>query len=223
MNNQELRLQIANQFCSMKDYTLEEIYDFVTGGNKTEYLPKAVNETIKDGVYFHMGNKGLEFADKLADPERIKKHCKGIAVVMGEIRFVVSLKDASEEAITLTTQEDTTGEEDYYINSYEDAVLDSDGQDNTEHLKRIGLNPQLKDGEYIPSVREMYVIYLFKKSINKALEMVGGQPLLDSWYWTSTESSSPYAWILYLNDGYLNGHTKATYTYRVRPVSAFML
>lgn len=43
-----------------------------------------------------------------------------------------------------------------------DAVQDWQGKQNTEHLQAVGLNPaiQLRDGEYIPTLAELYLICL---------------------------------------------------------------
>ena len=104
-----------------------------------------------------------------------------------------------------------------------DAVQDWDGKGNTERLKQIGLNPaiQLKDGEYIPTLAELYLICLNRKAINAAMRFVGGQELA-GWYWSSTEYSATSAWCLYLGDGGADDFTKASGTARVRPVSAFL-
>ena len=149
-----------------------------------------------------------------------------IGVKQGDRAVVVALTDAAGgKGITLTANEDTTDYDDYdgYITKYIDAVADWSGKANTDHLRKIGLNPaiNLKDGEYIPSVGEMYLIYTHRKEINAALRHVGGQEILGEWYWTSTEISAAYAWCLYLIDGNLDWHTKAHAKDRVRSVSAF--
>ena len=103
-------------------------------------------------------------------------------------------------------------------------MQDYDGETNTQHLRKIGLNPQikLKDGEYIPSLGELYIICLNQYAINEALKFVGGQPLAKDWYWSSTESSATYAWYLSLYDGYADSYAKAAYKGSIRPVSAFL-
>jgi hypothetical protein len=77
---------------------------------------------------------------------------------------------------------------------------------------------------WLPSLGEMMMIYANMTKINYALSLISGaMPLQETSYWTSTEDSAPYAWILSLNDGYAgNGLTKASNTFRVRPVSAFI-
>ena len=145
-----------------------------------------------------------------------------IGIVQGSHSVAIALQDVSEDEITLTSK---TSDKDHggYKDNYMDAVQDWDGAENTERLKRIGLNPaiQLKDGEYIPTLAELYLICLNRKTINAAMRFVGGQELA-GWYWSSTESSATGAWSLSLGTGGAYTYTKATTTNRVRPVSAFL-
>ena len=71
---------------------------------------------------------------------------------------------------------------------------------------------------WLPSLGEMLMIYANMTKINYALSLItGATQLSENWYWTSTEYSATYAWLLTLNYG-----TKASTTYRVRAVSAFI-
>ena len=130
---------------------------------------------------------------------------------------------ANSDDITLTAKKDDTNYNGY-IDNYLDAVADWDGKTNTEHLKQIGLNKDitLSDNEYIPALGEMLFVFLNRKAVNQALEAVGGTPIDGVWYWTSTEYSATYAWLLTLTYGNAINTTKASYTHRVRAVSAFI-
>ena len=77
---------------------------------------------------------------------------------------------------------------------------------------------------WLPSLGEMMMIYANMTKINYALSLISGAtPLQEAAYWTSTESSAPYAWYLHLGNGFATGYgTKASGTRRVRPVSAFI-
>ena len=144
-----------------------------------------------------------------------------IGIVQGSHSVAIALNDVSEDEITLTSKKDDG--KGRYINSYIDAVQDWQGKKNTEHLQAAGLNPaiQLKDGEYIPTLAELYLICLNREAINAAMRFLGGQELV-GWYWSSTECSAAYAWYLALNNGGANNGAKATEMRRVRPVSAFL-
>lgn len=76
---------------------------------------------------------------------------------------------------------------------------------------------------WLPSLGEMMMIYANMTKINYALSLINGATqLVEDWYWTSTESSATYAWYLYLYYGYAYYGTKASNTFRVRAVSAFI-
>ena len=76
---------------------------------------------------------------------------------------------------------------------------------------------------WLPSLGEMMMIYANMTKINYALSLIeGATQLVEDAYWTSTEYSATNAWRLYLTNGPMGNSTKATTTYRVRPVSAFI-
>ena len=178
---------------------------------------------LGDGIYL-IGSDGAAvlFEGKLTEAPQNTEY---IGIVQGDRSVAVALTDiAGGDDVTLTDSDDKTGDSQYYIENYEEAVQDYDGETNTQHLHKIGLNPQikLKDGEYIPSLGELYIICLNQYAINEALKFVGGQPLAKDWYWSSTEFSATYAWSLYLNDVNSRYGTKATFKFRVMVFSAFL-
>ena len=76
---------------------------------------------------------------------------------------------------------------------------------------------------WLPSEGELMMIYANMRKINYALSFINGAtPLVETWYWSSTEYSATNAWSLYLGDGYAGSLAKATNKYRVRAVSAFL-
>ena len=174
---------------------------------------------LLDGVY--LINKYEEIAPFDGKEKIGIEPVTHIGIVQGSNSVAIALHDVSENEITLTSKKDDG--KGHYIDSYMDAVQDWQGKKNTEHLQAVGLNPaiQLKDGEYIPTLAELYLICLNRKAINAAMRFVGGQELA-GWYWSSTEFSATYAWRLYLNNGSAYSNTKATYTGRVRPVKKFL-
>ena len=198
--------------------TAQKCWDFVRGGVEAK-KQEPTSDRLADGVYL-IDTKGNAVRYDRETTECVNDTAY-IGIVQGSHSVAISLHDVSEDEITLTTgKDDGKGR---YIDSYLDAVQDWDGKGNTERLKQIGLNPaiQLKDDEYIPTLAELYLICLNRKAINAAMRFVGGQELA-GWYWSSTESSAASAWYLGLNYGGANSYTKATYTRRVRPVSAFL-
>lgn len=75
------------------------------------------------------------------------------------------------------------------------------------------------EGGRCPTIDELTGIFLNKNKINAALKAANLPELKESWYWSSTESSSNYAWYLWMRDGYRNSNNKYNYDY-VRPVLA---
>ena len=77
---------------------------------------------------------------------------------------------------------------------------------------------------WLPSLGEMMMIYANMLKVNYALSLITGATQLQRGaYWTSTESSSAIAWLLYLYVGYAyTWGTKTSFSFHVRPVSAFL-
>ena len=181
----------------------------------------ATTSEMADGIYLiKKTGKPVLFV-----PGCNKKDCVAVGIKLGSKSIATALKDAAAgEDITLTDSEDKT-KYNGYIDNCTDAVADWNGKANTKHLEEIGLNESIKleAGQYIPAVGEMYLIYLHKKALNEALESVGGEPIADDWYWTSTEGSATGAWFLSIGNGYIANDAKAMNVHHVRPVSAFTL
>ena len=189
----------------------------------TSKLRTVLKQVAPDGIYlvFEGGEFDLYKPGQVTEAQ--KQNCIGVAVKLGGKSICVSLFDmARGEEITLTAGKDTTGWDGYKDNTL-DAGADWDGKGNTEHLKAVGLNPEitLLDGQFIPSVAQWRFICLFRKELNQALAELGGDELA-GWYWTSTEYSATYAWPLYLSVGSMYFLTKASLRLRVRAVSAFI-
>lgn len=198
--------------------TAQKCWDFVRSSDETKKQEPA-SDRLADGVYI-IDCKGNAVRYDGEDTETTNDTAY-IGIVQGSHSVAISLHDVSEDEITLTSKKgDGKG---HYIDSYIDAVQDWQGKKNTEHLQAAGLNPaiQLKDGEYIPTLAELYLICLNRKAINAAMRFVGGQELA-GWYWSSTEYSATGAWYLYLRNGGAGSSSKATSQFRVRPVSAFL-
>ena len=197
--------------------TAQKCWDFVRGGDEAKKQEPAT-ERLRDGVYIIQENG---FAVRFIGDKTVAGKAAYIGIVQGSHSVAIALQDVSEDEITLTSKKDDG--KGRYIDSYMDAVQDWQGKQNTEHLQAVGLNPaiQLRDGEYIPTLAELYLICLNRKTINAAMRFAGGQELA-GWYWSSTEYSATGAWNLRLRNGSANFSAKATYARRVRPVSAFL-
>lgn len=77
---------------------------------------------------------------------------------------------------------------------------------------------------WLPSLGEMTMICANITKINYALSLINGATqLVETAYWTSTESNSTLAWSLNLGNGTVFIDAKASKQYLVRAVSAFLM
>ena len=172
--DEKLKLALYNDFGE----EAQTVYDFIKSPVKES---EEVNVTVQpvhipgevlttDGVYYLYEDGTSEMFDyqKRSAPT---KTVQRIGVVMGRHALAVNLEDYPERP--LTNQKDR-GNYSGYISEYDDAIADWNGKANTEHIKSIGTGIELKDDEWIPSVAELYLIYLNKRSINAAIELSGG-------------------------------------------------
>ncbi len=196
----------------------KKCWDFVRGDYEAKEREPASGR-LADGIYL-IDTKGNAVRFEGEATESVNDTAY-VGLVQGGHAVAIALHDVSEDEMTLISKKDDG--KGHYIDSYMDAVQDWQGKKNTEHLQAVGLNLAilLKDGEYIPTLAELYLICLNLKDINAAMRFVGGQELA-GWYWSSTEYSATYAWGLYLNFGTADYYTNAAHAGRVRPVSAFL-
>lgn len=194
----------------------KKCYDFING-NEPENQPAAGKTTLADGIYLMQANGPVVRYTGQTLAEAEKDFCTGIGVKFGDKSLVLALNDISDKDIALTTENGGTR----FITNYHQAAEDMDGMEATNDIRDI-LNMGIADDEYIPSLGEMYFILAHFSQINDALKAVGGEPLRNDWYWSSTQYGATYAWHLYLSDDIASYGTKATSQSRVRPVSAFL-
>ena len=192
-------------------------FNFIVGDDscKAQRVNSINPRDYADGVYICYNDGHNE----LYDDNNPKDDVRGIGLVVGSHSLCVSLEDIDD---TTLTNRDGKSDYDKYISDWDLARMDYDGAENTKHIQEIGTDIKLADGEYIPSLGELYLIYLYKYEINEALSYVYGKPIADNWYWSSTEASAQGAWYLYFSSGGQGRSGKSSGQYRVRPVSAFI-
>ena len=223
---QQFRYELLQWCGNVED--AEKANTFVMGKDEKPVQAQLPKSGIEDGIYLiHADGKATLFELEYTKDDNMDSEVVAIGLKMGSFGIKIALHDeANGDGITLTTKSnsDLKADQDYYIDKYDDAVADMDGARNTNHLRSI-LNPQIKlaDDWYIPSLGELYRIFINKKAINAALEFAKGDKLQDRLYWTSTEYSATGEWAMSLIDGYTAiWYAKAKNKYRVRAVSAFI-
>lgn len=221
---QQFRYELLQWCGNVQD--AEKANTFVMGKDEKPVQAQLPKSGIEDGIYLVHADGEETLFELETKEDNMDSEVVAIGLKMGSFGIKIALHDeANGEGITLTTKANGNEENDqaYYTDNYDDAVADMDGARNTNHLRNI-LNPKIKlaDDWYIPSLGELYRIFINKKAINAALEFAKGDKLQNRWYWTSTEASATGAWCLYLNDGTCYWLTKASGTTGVRAVSAFI-
>ena len=211
-NEQMLRYFIFKD-CGFDEEIAKKSYDFVMG-NEPEPQPESKQAIeLADGIYLMYEKHAVLFTGQ----EVSAQGCTGVGVKFGGKSLVLALTDISDDDVELTTQQGGAR----FITDYHRAAEDMDGKTATDDIRDI-LNMGISDDEYIPSLGELYFILAHFTQINAALKAVGGEPLRNDWYWSSTQYSATDAWGLYLYNGTAYDGTKAAYQFRVRPVSAFL-
>ncbi len=110
------------------------------------------------------------------------------------------------------------------------AICDHNGYQNTYHIRNYNTaqyNPaaytvDFEDGWYLPAAGQAYHLYIAIPHINNSLQMVGGTPFSTNthlYYWTSSEISSLWVWVLDLFQGLY--YREKGYNYLVRGVRSF--
>lgn len=210
-NEQMLRYFIFKD-CGFDEERAKKSYDFVMGNDPVPPAESKPTTELADGIYLMYGKTAVMFTGQEASAQS----CTGVGVKFGGKSLVLALTDISDYDVKLTTQQGGTR----FITDYHRAAEDMDGKTATDDIRDI-LNMGISDDEYIPSLGELYFILAHFTRINAALDAVGGEPLRDYCYWSSTQYSATHAWYLYLKYGNAGIGDKAAYQSRVRPVSAF--
>lgn len=215
MNNLSDRQNLRYELLKANNYDVDnakKCYDFVAG-DEPQSQSIAGTTKLADGIYIMYGKHAVLFTGQ----EVSAQGCTGIGVNFGGKSLILATEDISDKDIELTTQQGGTR----FITNYHQAAEDMDGKAATDDIRDI-LNMGISDDEYIPSLGELYFILAHFTQINAALKAVGGEPLHNDWYWSSTQYSTTGAWFLYPGCGYASNDPKAPNRYRVRPVSAFL-
>ena len=199
---------------------------------------------MNDGVFimFHRKSDNYPLAvkpDKWASYQNSGEIAEGVLVVEGGKMLVVAPTEAtlywSSAAVSAggkTTSDRLTALDDWAGKTstaaqitHNECKTESYAPGFCASYSRTNANGKgLTAGRWwLPSLGELMMIYANMRKINYALSLINGATqLVETAYWSSTESSATHAWYLYLNHGTASYGTKATNQYRFRPVSAFL-
>lgn len=88
-----------------------------------------------------------------------------------------------------------------------DALMEWDFEKHTRHIQEIGTDIPLEEGEYLPTLACLMVMFHYQEQLNETLEFVGGKPIdFGSNIWSCLRGNSSYAWIANVGYGFFNNN-----------------
>ena len=168
---------------------------------KHEYI----EPIIEDGVYIvEKGFLPRRFEDVVGVQN--PKECDVMVSYHGH-KWIVAKEDLKGDKLPLFSDDSHPEDTSSFYKCEIEALNDFDMKSCTEHLRKAGIAFELDADLYIPTAGQLAAMFLFRKEMNKALEMVGGTPMKEDVYWSSSEIDAYYSWRVYFNDGYVYGHS----------------
>ena len=138
-------------------------------------------------------------------------------------KWIVAKEDLKGDKLPLFSDDSHPEDTSSFYKHEIEALNDFDMKSCTEHLRKAGIAFELDADLYIPTAGQLAAMFLFRTELNEALEMVGGTPMKEEVYWSSSEVDASNSWIVGFDDGNVyNGIGKYGDSY-VRPCTAFEL
>lgn len=182
---------------------------------------KHIEPIIEDGVYLVDEEfRPFRFRDVVGVLNRDK--CNVMVSYHGH-KWIVAKNDVYEDQIRLFSNNANIEENSPFYKSEIEALNDFDMMSCTEHLRKAGIAFELDADLYIPTAGQLAAMFLFRKELNKALEMVGGTPMKEDVYWASSEDYAWYSWSVNFDSGNVNNWGSKYGDRYVRPCAAFEL
>lgn len=187
-------------------------------GCKHEYI----KPIIEDGVYLvEDGFIPVRFEDA-AGVVQSAKHCNVMVSYHGH-KWIVAKEDIGDDKLPLLSKDAHPEDTSSFYKCEIDALNEFDMYSCTEHLREAGLAFELDADLYIPTAGQLAAMFLYRKELNKALEMVGGTPMKEDVYWSSSEGHAWGSWGVNFYSGYVYLWHSKYYDGYVRPCTAFEL
>lgn len=180
-----------------------------------------IEPIIKDGVY--IVEKGF-LPRRFEDVAGVQnpKECDVMVSYHGH-KWIVAKEDLKGEELPLFSDDSHPEDTSSFYKCEIEALNDFNMKSCTEHLRKTGITFELDADLYIPTVGQLAAMYLFRAELNKALELVGGTPMKEEIYWSSSEGNAWYSWNVNFVSGNVNNWSNKYNDFYVRPCSAFGL
>lgn len=179
------------------------------------------HEYIEDGVYFvEDGCKPVRFTDSVC--VQSPKYCNVMVSYHGH-KWIVAKEDIGDDKLPLLSKDAHPEDTSSFYKCEIEAINDFDMKSCTEHLRKAGIAFELDADLYIPTAGQLAAMFLFRKELNKALEMAGGTPMKEEVYWSSSEVDAWGSWGVTFGSGGVGGWGNECGVGYVRPCTAFGL
>lgn len=221
------RFRIGNFFHTLVEANgMAEKYRQLLEGDADEHQSKQIIRHVNITTF---NENGVYLVEKGFVPVRLKdftdvlsaKRCNVMVSYHGH-KWIVAKEDLKGGKTPLFSDgSHPEGPSSFYKCEIE-ALNDFDMKSCTEHLREAGLAFELDTDLCIPTAVQLAAMCLYRKELNKALEMVGGAPMKENAYWSSCELSAGDSWVVYFCGGYVYNYGKYG-SYYVRPCTAFEL
>nr|DAN11789.1 MAG TPA: Protein of unknown function (DUF1566) [Caudoviricetes sp.] len=219
------RFRIGNFFHTLVEANgMAEKYRQLLEGDADEPQSKQIIRHVNITTF---NENGVYLVEKGFVPVRPKdftdvqsaKRCNVMVSYHGH-KWIVAKEDLKGGKLPLFSDgSHPKGNHSFYKGEIE-ALNDFDMKSCTKHLREAGLAFELDTDLCIPTAGQLAAMYLYRKELNKALEMVGGAPMRENAYWSSCELSAGDSWVVYFCGGYVYNYGKYG-SYYVRPCTAF--
>ena len=224
LNLLRLAVDNASDFDEAKSYA-----SFILGDRSplTTCTPRADNsygrtkDVIKGGVYIvAKGFPPVPFGaiSGVQNP----RECNVMVSHHGH-EWIVAKEDLKGDGLPLLSDDSHPERTSSFYKCEIEALNDFDMKSCTEHLRKAGIAFELDVDLYIPTAGQLAAMFLFRKELNKALEMVGGTPMKEEVYWASSENNAWTSWYVNFDSGYVNNWSNKSNDSYVRPCTAFKL
>ena len=180
-----------------------------------------IEPIIEDGVY--IVEKGF-LPRRFEDVAGVQnpKECDVMVSYHGH-KWIVAKEDLKGEGLPLLSDDSHPEDTSSFYKCEIEALNDFDMKSCTEHLRKASIAFELDVDLYIPTAGQLAAMFLFRKELNKVLEMVSGTPMKKGAYWSSSEDSAWYGWYVGFDSGNVNGWGNKFSDGYVRPCTAFEL